>query len=61
MVARAVKANPDLEAHLMSHVPMRRLGEPDEVAQAAAWLLSDASSYITGVTIAIDGGQTSIG
>jgi NAD(P)-dependent dehydrogenase (short-subunit alcohol dehydrogenase family) len=37
--------------------PMRRVGQPDEVAAAVVWLCSDASSYITGVTLPIDGGQ----
>jgi NAD(P)-dependent dehydrogenase (short-subunit alcohol dehydrogenase family) len=58
MVARAIEANPNLAAHLEAAVPMGRIGEPDEVAQAAAWLLSDRSSYITGVTIPVDGAQT---
>ncbi len=37
-------------------VPMARLGRPDEDAQAAAWLLSDYASYITGAELAVDGG-----
>jgi gluconate 5-dehydrogenase len=39
-------------------VPMRRLGEPDEVAGAVAYLVSDAASYVTGHTLVIDGGLT---
>jgi len=38
-------------------VPMGRIGEPDEVTKCVLWLLSDAASYITGQTIAIDGGM----
>jgi NAD(P)-dependent dehydrogenase (short-subunit alcohol dehydrogenase family) len=38
-------------------VPMHTLGEPDDVAQAALWLCSDAARYITGATLPIDGGQ----
>jgi NAD(P)-dependent dehydrogenase (short-subunit alcohol dehydrogenase family) len=37
--------------------PMRRVGQPDEVAAAVVWLCSDESSFITGVTLPIDGGQ----
>lgn len=41
----------------ISAIPMRRLGEPVEVARVAAFLLSDQASYITGQTIDINGGQ----
>ena len=38
-------------------VPMNRLGEPDEVAAVAAFLLSDESSYVTGACLSVDGGK----
>lgn len=38
--------------------PMRRLGEPDDVAGAVAWLLSDDAAWVTGQTVVLDGGQT---
>jgi NAD(P)-dependent dehydrogenase (short-subunit alcohol dehydrogenase family) len=38
-------------------MPMRRVGRPEEVAEAVAWLCSDAASFITGATIPIDGGK----
>ena len=41
-----------------SMVPMDRIGEPEEVAAGAAWLASDESSYVTGITLFIDGGMT---
>ena len=41
---------------LASHIPMKRLGEPEEVAAGIAFLLSDAASYITGSSLIIDGG-----
>ncbi|UDM32020.1 glucose-1-dehydrogenase [Lentilactobacillus laojiaonis] len=39
-------------------VPMDRIGKPEEVAAGAAWLASDESSYVTGITLFIDGGMT---
>ncbi|WP_370097013.1 glucose 1-dehydrogenase [Streptacidiphilus sp. MAP12-20] len=38
--------------------PMARVGEPWEIAEAVAWLLSDAASYVTGAELAVDGGWT---
>jgi NAD(P)-dependent dehydrogenase (short-subunit alcohol dehydrogenase family) len=40
--------------------PMARLGEPDEIAAAVAWLLSDASSFVTGSCLAPDGGVAAV-
>jgi NAD(P)-dependent dehydrogenase (short-subunit alcohol dehydrogenase family) len=41
---------------ILSRVPMARAGQPAEIAAAAAFLLSDEASYITGVTLPVDGG-----
>ncbi|NGY06987.1 SDR family NAD(P)-dependent oxidoreductase [Solimonas terrae] len=38
--------------------PIGRLGQPIEIAEAAGWLLSDASTFVTGATVAVDGGYT---
>ena len=38
--------------------PLRRIGEPDEIAGAVAYLASDASTFMTGQTIVVDGGVT---
>jgi NAD(P)-dependent dehydrogenase (short-subunit alcohol dehydrogenase family) len=41
---------------LAQSVPLRRIGTPAEVAQVVAWLLSDASSYVNGAVVPVDGG-----
>ena len=41
-----------------THIPMRRLGVPDDIATAALFLASDAASWITGQTLVVDGGTT---
>jgi NAD(P)-dependent dehydrogenase (short-subunit alcohol dehydrogenase family) len=38
-------------------LPLKRIGSPREVAQVAAWLLSDAASFVNGITVSIDGGK----
>src|SRR5579883_1489615 len=40
-----------------AHVPMRRIGLPEEISAAAAWLCSDQASFLTGTTITVDGGR----
>ncbi|MCX2982308.1 SDR family oxidoreductase [Halieaceae bacterium IMCC14734] len=42
---------------LTSRIPMRRLGEPEEIAEAVVFLLSDRASYITGQILSVDGGN----
>jgi len=44
------------EAGFAAHLPMRRLGEPEDIARAAAFLCSDQASWITGTTMIVDGG-----
>lgn len=48
---------PDTAAKTADAIPMLRGGEPDELAQAIVFLLSDAASYITGVALPVDGGK----
>ena len=45
-------------ADLMKLVPYKRIGEPDDIAQAAVWLASEAADYVTGATLFVDGGMT---
>jgi NAD(P)-dependent dehydrogenase (short-subunit alcohol dehydrogenase family) len=51
-------SRPDWAAELLSRIPAGRFGEPEDIAGAVAFLLSDAASMITGHTLAIDGGYT---
>ena len=46
----------ELDAMLNTYVPMKRLGRPEEIADAVLWLCSSAASYVTGQSISIDGG-----
>jgi NAD(P)-dependent dehydrogenase (short-subunit alcohol dehydrogenase family) len=43
--------------HLINSIPLRRLGNAKEVAEAIFWLISDKSSYVTGSTLSITGGK----
>ena len=56
--ARALWENPDILKRAVSTTPMMRIGEPDEIAGAAVFLASAASSFMTGQTIVVDGGAT---
>ncbi len=58
MVERAIAQLPQLEHGAIQNNPSRRLGNPNEVAQAVLWLASDASSFTTGATLTVDGGLT---
>ncbi|MEV6259495.1 glucose 1-dehydrogenase [Streptomyces sp. NPDC051784] len=48
--------NPGLEDMVNSMTPQGRTAEPEEIAQAAAWLLSDRSPFLTGTVLPVDGG-----
>jgi NAD(P)-dependent dehydrogenase (short-subunit alcohol dehydrogenase family) len=54
----ALRADENLQKFMESTVPMGRFGEVEEIVGAAIYLASDASSYVTGTTLVIDGGQT---
>ncbi|MFB8278766.1 SDR family NAD(P)-dependent oxidoreductase [Nocardia colli] len=49
--------SPGVIERLNAVTPLRRAADPDEIAQAAAWLLSDRSSYVTGTVLRVDGGM----
>jgi glucose 1-dehydrogenase len=54
----AAWSTPAAYESLMKLVPYGRIGEPSDVAQAAVWLASDASDYVTGTTLFVDGGMS---
>ena len=56
--ARALWEDADTLKERMSTTPMRRIGEPDEIAGAAVFLASQAGSYVTGQSLVVDGGVT---
>jgi len=57
-INRAAWSTPEAYAALMKLVPYQRIGEPEDIAQAVVWLASDASDYVTGTTLFVDGGMT---
>jgi glucose 1-dehydrogenase len=57
-INRSAWDTPDAYRSLMTLVPYKRIGEPDDIAHAVAWLASDLSDYLTGATMFVDGGMT---
>jgi NAD(P)-dependent dehydrogenase (short-subunit alcohol dehydrogenase family) len=57
MVDRITNSDPDTEAQFTAMEPIGRMGTPEEMAEAAVWLCSDAASFITGHPLVADGGM----
>ncbi len=60
MAVKAVLATEEARVRVMSRTPMKRLGEPSEIADVVAWLASDAASYVTGEIVVVDGGRMTL-
>lgn len=55
-MVRAAEMSPDAMSSMISKIPLKRMGTPEEVAALVAFLASEESSYITGATFHVDGG-----
>jgi NAD(P)-dependent dehydrogenase (short-subunit alcohol dehydrogenase family) len=60
LAAKSVLTSEEAKQRIMSRTPMKRLGEPWEVADVVAWLASDAASYVTGEIVVVDGGRMTL-
>jgi glucose 1-dehydrogenase len=56
----AVLTSAEAQQRILSRTPMKRLGEPQEIADVTAFLLSDAASYMTGEIVVVDGGRMTL-
>jgi NAD(P)-dependent dehydrogenase (short-subunit alcohol dehydrogenase family) len=60
LAAQSVLTSEEARNKIMMRTPLKRLGRPDEIADVVAFLASDASSYITGEIIMVDGGRMAL-
>jgi len=60
LAREAVLTSDDARLRILSRTPMKRLGEPEEIADVAAFLTSEASSYMTGEIVVVDGGRMAL-
>ena len=58
MIERATGGSKEVEAQFEAMEPMKRMGEPEEMASAVLWLCEDGAGFVTGQAIAVDGGWT---
>lgn len=60
LIDNLTRTHPEERERTLNVIPMHRLAEPEEVAEAVIWLCSDAASFVTGHVMPIDGGMTSM-
>ncbi|REL38117.1 SDR family oxidoreductase [Rhodohalobacter sp. SW132] len=58
MLRKAFDSDPDRANRVLERTPMKKLGEPEDIATAALFLTSDAAKFITGVNLPVDGGNS---
>jgi len=57
-INRAAWETEEARAKLLELIPYGRIGEPEDIGRAAAWLVSDDADYVVGTTLFVDGGMT---
>jgi NAD(P)-dependent dehydrogenase (short-subunit alcohol dehydrogenase family) len=58
MTAKALDSDPERKAKVFGRTPMGKMGNPEDIGEAALFLATDASRYITGVVLPVDGGNS---
>ncbi|GIW76420.1 MAG: 3-oxoacyl-ACP reductase [Phycisphaerae bacterium] len=58
MLHKALEADPDRKNRILARISMKRFGQPDDIGHAAVYLCSPAARYVTGITLAVDGGAS---
>jgi NAD(P)-dependent dehydrogenase (short-subunit alcohol dehydrogenase family) len=58
LMENLTSASPDFKDRVRDIIPMQRVAEPEEIAEAVIWFCSDAASFVTGQVLSVDGGMT---
>jgi len=59
-MTEVLSQSPEIRTRMEAMTPMKRLGQPEEIASAIVWLCSDQASFVTGHPLVIDGGATAV-
>lgn len=58
MLHKALESDPERKSRILARISMKQFGQPDDIGYAAVYLCSPAARYITGITLAVDGGAS---